>query len=627
MALRSKIEIEQENKPYVVTLDTTKLLLIYARQSSSRQFVHNIYSAMEQRDGLIERAHELGWLRDDQYILYVENQLAKKTQISGSLRIDQRPGLQSLTEVIESGKASAVLIVSVDRLTRDPDLITPTQFADLCKKHHVVIIVTEDERTYDFNNPSSDDIGDFMKAAISAKEYIRKQIKGKALKGRTRKVNMGRVGNGTAPIGLQLDESRNNLIPSVHRYKVNDLYKRYRDLNANLNALYHEIVKKAQLGEPLFFPDPSIDEKTIYASRMEDSKGKLIGWTIKSRTALKHLLSNPMYCGHLSWNGKITKYNAHEAIVDQDTWLYCFEHISKYDLENNPIERPVIAVKRNKDGQVIAKVTRTARYTNKKNSHENTALLAGTRDNGRPVIDGINGSHVYVQPANSGTTIVYTLRNLHKHTTDGYETSIAASILDRIIAGRLLFWLRFSREVKGKIKGKSLYTVTEAISPQTALSTTSAIDGDLVLTIRDLTSVQRVLRYPDLLSDERLAESLASEKRLIKRKAELENAKANEERIARQRAQATKDLADCPDMWSCWDIEKKRQFISMATESITLEKLDDNTLRVAFTWSPLIGFPSGDTRLRLTEIATIQRKPEKVTWRQETSTRNDVHGS
>ena len=63
---------------------------------------------MEQRDGLLEKASTLGWTRDEQWILYVENNLAKKTQVSGSLRIDQRPGLQALTDVIESGKASAV---------------------------------------------------------------------------------------------------------------------------------------------------------------------------------------------------------------------------------------------------------------------------------------------------------------------------------------------------------------------------------------------------------------------------------------------------------------------------------------------------------------------------------------
>jgi DNA invertase Pin-like site-specific DNA recombinase len=622
MALRSKIELEQENQPYIVTLVTTKLLLIYARQSSSRQFVHNIYSAMEQRDGLIERAHELGWIRDDQYILYVENQLAKKTQISGSLRIDQRPGLKALTEVIESGKASAVLIVSVDRLTRDEDLITPTQFANLCKKHHVVIIVTEDEYTYDFNNPNSDDIGKFMNAAIAAKEYIRKQIKGKALKGRTRKVNMGRVGNGTAPIGLQLDESRNNLVPSVHRYRVNDLYKRYHDLNANLNALYREIVNMAQRGEPLFYPDPSINESTIYASRMEDSKGNLLGWTIKSRTALKHLLSNPMYAGHLSWNGKITKYNAHTAIVEPDLWLYCFEHISKYDLDNNPIERPVIATRRNN-----AKVTRTARYT-QKNSQENTALLAGTRDNGLPVIDGVGGSHVYVQPANSGTTIVYTLRNLHKHTTDGYETSIAASILDRIIANRILVFVRGTR---AHVKQALDNTASQVEQPQAPLSATSAIDGDLALTIKDLASVQRVLKFPDLLSDERLAESLASEKRLIKRKAELEHAKANEERIASQRTQATQDLEKGPDKWSSWDLEKRRSFIRLVTDTITLEKIDNNTLRVTIVWSPLIGFltnivPTGSD-WRAIEVGIIQRKPEQATWKHTAGTRKDNYGS
>ena len=610
MALRNRIEIEKENQPYIVTLDITKLLLIYARQSSSRQFVHNIYSAMEQRDGLIERAHELGWIRDDQYILYVENQLAKKTQISGSLRIDQRPGLQALTEVIESGKASAVLIVSVDRLTRDEDLITPTQFANLCKKNHVVVIVTEDEYTYDFNNPNSDDIGKFMNAAIAAKEYIRKQIKGKALKGRTRKVNMGRVGNGTAPIGLQLDESRNNLVPSVHRYRVNDLYKRYHDLNADLNALYREIVNMAARGEPLFYPDPSINESTIQAGKMLDSNGKLIGWTIKSRAALKHLLSNPMYAGHLYWNGKITKYNAHEAIVDPDLWQYAFGNISKFDQDGNPIERPIIAIRRNN-----AKVTRTARYT-QKNSQENTALLAGTRDNGLPVIDGVGGSHVYVQPANSGTTIVYTLRNLHKHTTDGYETSIAASILDRIIAERILLFV-FSQA--GKQRGNIASQVEQ---PQTPLSTTNAIDGDLALTIKDLAQVQRVLKRTDLLSDERLTDSLASEKRLIKRKAELENAKTNAERIARQRVQAKKDLGSVHDKWAGWDLEKKRSFVRMVTESITLEKLNQNTLRITMVGSSLVGFTDGS---RPIEVGIIQRKPEHITWKHES--RKDNYGS
>ena len=105
--LKTRKQLEQERADTAryalgnVVLNTQKLLLIYARQSSSKQYVSNIYSAMEQRDGLLEKASTLGWADDEQWVLYVENQLAKKTQVSGSLRIDQRPGLQALTDVIQ----------------------------------------------------------------------------------------------------------------------------------------------------------------------------------------------------------------------------------------------------------------------------------------------------------------------------------------------------------------------------------------------------------------------------------------------------------------------------------------------------------------------------------------------
>lgn len=69
--LKTKQELEQERidaQRYAlgnVILNVEKLLLIYARQSSSKQYVSNIYSAMEQRDGLLEKASTLGWTRDE----------------------------------------------------------------------------------------------------------------------------------------------------------------------------------------------------------------------------------------------------------------------------------------------------------------------------------------------------------------------------------------------------------------------------------------------------------------------------------------------------------------------------------------------------------------------------------
>ena len=157
--------------------------------------------------------------------------------------------------MIESGKASAVLVVAVDRITRDEDLITPTQFANICKRNGVLIIT--DDYIYDFNNPNRDDMGAFMREAIASKEYVRKQIKGKMLKNRTRKANMGLVANGTSPIGLMLDESMLDekgkpyqLMPSPHAERVDWLYARFRALDANLGALLREVIDMAKRGEP-----------------------------------------------------------------------------------------------------------------------------------------------------------------------------------------------------------------------------------------------------------------------------------------------------------------------------------------------------------------------------------------
>jgi Recombinase len=457
-------------------------------------------------------------------------------------------------------------------------------FANLCKKHHVLIIT--DEHIFDFDNPTRDDMGRFMNEAIAAKEYVRKQIRGKMLKNRTRKANMGRVANGMAPVGLMLDESRDNLVPCAHHEQVERLYGRYRALSADLAKLHHEIVNMAKRGEPLFLPDPSIDESTIRLDRVYRD-GDFVGWTIKSRSGLKHVLSNPMYAGHLVFNKRVVKYNAHMAIVDQDNWQYAFEHISKYDLDGNKFERPA----------------RIARYSQQK-TRDNLALLAGTRDDGRPVIDGLNGSHVYVKL----TTNVYILRDLHKYSVNGYEGSIMVTRLDRVVADRILFWLQKSRERQGQTMFKATSKIEQATQPLTA---TSTIDSDLAQTTIELARVERALRTSqDDMDDETLSEHFASKKRLIKRKAELEHAKENEARIARERAQAARDIDECIDKWLCWDLEKRRQFIHLVTDAIILEKLENGDLRVTLVWSP----DGHEPDLHALDIATIQRRPERVKW-------------
>jgi hypothetical protein len=613
----------QEAKSYTlgqVKLDTTKLLLIYARQSTSKQFVRNIYSAIDQRDGHINRAYDMGWKLPEQYILYVENQLAKKTHVSGALRIDQRPGLQAIAEVIDptgiiarylneyftpgtkvtlnesevkeaaraACKASAILVSGVDRLTRDPDAITPIIFANMCRLAGVLIIT--DDYIFDFNNPKSDDMGIFMNEAIAAKEYSRKQIKGKMLKRRTLKAETGHVANGTAPIGLMLDEERNNLVPSVRAERVDWLYGRYRTLAANRAELFHEIINMAKRGEPLFLPHPSIDEKSMHCDRMERD-GKLIGWTIKSWCGLNHILSNPMYAGHLVFNHRVVKRNAHPAIVNLDNWEYAFWKESKYDLDGNLIERP----------------KRTVRFT-QKDSEPSTALLAGTRHDGRPVIDGVNGTHVYVRPANK----TYSLFDYKGYSVYGFEGSIRYEKLDPIIAERNLYWLQVSRDKPGQTPYKATSAIEKAAQPLVA----NTLQSDLALTTKDLARVRRALETSaDVMDDTTLRQHYEKEASLLKRQAELERAIADRERIAREQELGKRDIEQCVDKWPRWDLEKRREFIKLATDAITLEKLEKGILRLTIIWSPLMGFiwPT-ESSTRAYDTAIIQQRPLQVSW-------------
>lgn len=110
-----------------------------------------------------------------------------------------------------------------------------------------------------------------------------------------------------------------------------------------------------------------------------------------------------MYAGHLVFNERIVKYDAHKAIVNLDNWQFAFDHLSDVDFDGNPIEREA----------------RSVRYI-QKTSVDSGALLAGTRDNGKLVIDGTNGAHVYYNKAKDaylllryGVPISVWLRNKH----------------------------------------------------------------------------------------------------------------------------------------------------------------------------------------------------------------------
>jgi len=58
-----------------------------------------------------------------------------------------------------------------------------------------------------------------------------------------------------------------------------------------------------------------------------------------------------------------------------------------------------------------------------------------------------------------------------------------------------------------------------------------------------------------------------------------------------------------------------REFIRLATDAITLEKLEKGILRLTIIWSPLMGFIwPVESSTRPYDTAIIQQRPLQVSW-------------
>jgi DNA invertase Pin-like site-specific DNA recombinase len=566
--LKTQAQLEQERLQLArysfgkeVQLDRSRLLCIYCRQSTDRQYFKSDKNNTQQRSELEETAYTaLQWPRELVSIRIENDVTHKQGATSGRKSIAYRPVLDSIYRDVKAGLVGAVLVVDVSRLSRDIDLIDPTMFAQACKRSDTAIVTSADSYIYDFNHPTKDDLKKFTDEAYDAARFIERHVKGKMLKARTVKANSGLLGSGQAPIGMQVDDTRNALVASVHASQVDMLYARYRALDANLTALFKEIVAMTKQGIALFPYDASIDPKSIHLDLL-DKNDITKGWTIKSRYGLRYLLSNPMYAGHLVFNNRVVKKNTHPPIVDLDNWQYAFDHIADVTL----------------DGEIVERESKAVRYNQTGNS--NNALLSGTRDNGALTVDGINGAHVYY----NSQMKAYLLLNRQVPTVYGFETSISAKELDAIVTERLLHWCSVSEKYTG-------ITPNSAMDKLPVATPIASIPDDLELSQIELAKVQRALQFQDSMSDARLEETLAKEKRLIKRIANLTEAQNDSERIARQQTQGKEDILTANAKWDKWTIEKRRSFVRLVTDSITLEDIASGWIKITFVWSPILGF-------------------------------------
>ena len=305
---------------------------IYARQSSPAQLIKHPESTEMQTDDLRQ------WLLDKKVrrenIALFDADLGK----SGTLRIDQRSGLQELVSKIQADIIKAVLVYRVSRLFRDDTGVQYNTFAQICREHNC-ILATADGMFFNFNNDMHRKM--FRYLAEQAAEYLPQQMK-MLYEARVRKAKRGYfVGFGAKPWGLIVDY--NPLSPTYQKYIIYEpharivleLLERFYALEADFYALCRELEAR-----PVLFPDFEawVDTRNIPKKLRKKVPG---GYHI-SDNGLHMLLTNPIYIGWLVVLGDIISRDNPFRIVPEDKahlFWYAFDHLSDYTTDGKLNEK------------------------------------------------------------------------------------------------------------------------------------------------------------------------------------------------------------------------------------------------------------------------------------------------
>ncbi len=580
-------ELEQERKealgliPFRMPVD--KLILIYARQSTKNQAIKNRESALQQTEEQLTRALELGWA-EVKRLLFIENQMKDGTvrSASGRLRIDEREGLNTVVLHINSGEAGAVMGRDVARFFRDEDLVGPVVFAKACKDHHVLVIT--DDYIYNFNDPrrGRDDYKKFIEEAQAAADFLEKHQKGVMLKNRARKAQRGEYWGHNVPAGLMLDETRTWYVPNPYwEEPVKDLFKRFRALGGDVNALRREIVGKR------IFPDlpPEILARIGHIS-LQKVEG---GYTIRSREGIIGILTNPAYIGDIYYNGRLVKKGAHTAIVDEEDFFFAFYRLSPTDLDGNPIERP--------EGV-------TKRYTQTKQSLPPIqTLLSGLRYDGTPMISTNRGPKTSVYASRDGSRKHYVIQDRSKITVHPDHARLNAARLDDLFSERIVYRagqaLRSANNVPSE---QPLESARQAIHAQ-ILGTLDKVEQEkneqknplenlekqMAETKARIAEKDRITEFGTSAMDETdLKRHFQSLKNLRLSLAEMEKKIDQMEKEKQDKAEAKNKLPAVYTTWDSMDMEEKQRFIRVATSEITLDEIATGWFKLSIAWAPLL---------------------------------------
>jgi len=322
--------------------------VLYVRQSKLVQMQKNIHSYEMQTGKFVEH------FRNNLHCTGHIEIIADDEGVSGTKDIHEREGLARTVrliqgkELINGRRIRWVGAVHVNRLTRDPWLITPAVLMKECYEHEVWISTLR--MNFNFDDEYCQRV--FMLEAEEAARHLKWM---KLIMGGARSIassNGYYDGRWLVP-GYIVDRTdslkKKYIIYEPHAEVVRWLFRRFLELDGDFYELCREIDKK-----PYLFPkfEPWVDEKNTSrfggnrkrgGSRIKE--GEYAGCYKPTDGGIRSILCNPVYIGWwLPIDGGVVENN-HDAIVDEALFTFAHKRLSTHDL-NGERQRP-------------AKVTRT----------------------------------------------------------------------------------------------------------------------------------------------------------------------------------------------------------------------------------------------------------------------------
>lgn len=558
--------VNQRYKPHVPQplavptdgrLPIDRPIAIYYRQSTDAQ-VGNVSTAIQTVD-MVDYLKRLGWA-DDQIIM-----IDMDEGVSGTTKIDERPGMRMLFDLITEGEVGTVACQDEDRLFRDVTQIQVNIFIEACRASAVFVLTPT--MVYDFANEMTGTFHarQFRFKSEMAAEYINTIIKGKLHRAKTRLMLEGRWAGPGIPPGYMIDMRRTlsdgSKNPDWRRYVpfepyaevVREYFRLFLANNGQLRATVRHINEHGP-----YYPDPEKCRppegfKVLY--RIHNyGQGYCPG-----RTGLYLLLTNAAYLGHWTFKDAVIRWHNHPAIVETDVFYQAFNYLSEVTLRGkpNPDYRPV---------------QENARPTAEENRSVERPLLSGLLESDDTGKLAKVGTH-WVGPMNHYTYVLWA-----QHPKDRYVWGRKAESVDKAVVA--LLHRKLSATFDAEDWEKTLKTAVEESRKtqkrvQAQLSNLETVMDNLIISLETLDNGEMVRRV-----QERYEQAKAEHARLS---AELEAISDNEQRLASIR-KLKDNIGGTLENWDNMNRDQKRRVVRAFIDRVQVTAIAKAALRLTINW-------------------------------------------